>query len=145
MWGWHFGEGLVRTPNNFGIMGEPPTHPELLDYLAKQFIASGWSMKAMHRTMMLTSLYQSASEITPEAAKADAANRLWSRFQRRRMTVEEMRDTWLELANSLDMKMGGIFDQVDPEPGGRGGPGRGMRGAASPRSFDVSKRRTVYV
>ncbi|MDQ1472002.1 MAG: hypothetical protein QOJ99_3482 [Bryobacterales bacterium] len=144
MWSWHFGEGLVRTPNNFGIMGEAPTHPELLDNLAKQFIAGGWSMKAMHWTMMLTSLYQSASETSPDAARMDPANRLWSRFQRRRMTVEEVRDTWLQLANSLDLRMGGIFDQVDAEAGGRGGPDRGMRGA-SPRNFDVSKRRTVYV
>jgi hypothetical protein len=145
LWTWHFGEGLVRTPNNFGIMGDLPTHPELLDYLAKQFVGGGWSIKSMHRAMMLTSLYQSSGDISPEAAKADPANRLWSHFQRRALTVEEMRDTWLQLSNTLELKMGGIFDQVDAEnAGGRGGAGRGMRGAA-PRSFDVSKRRTIYV
>jgi cytochrome c553 len=142
IWLGHFGEGLVRTPNNFGLMGEAPAHPELLDYLARQFVESGWSIKSMHRAMMLTSLYQSDSRITDEANRLDPANRLWSRFQRRRMTIEEMRDTWLGLAGSLELKMGGIFDQVDAEAGGRG---RGMRGAASPRSFDISKRRTVYV
>jgi hypothetical protein len=142
LWLWHFGEGLVRTPNNFGLAGEAPTHPELLDYLAGQFVKNGWSIKSMHRMMMLSSLYQSASGISEDANRVDPANRLWSRFERRHMTVEEMRDTWLELSHSLDLRMGGIFDQVDAEGGG----GRGMRGGGnSPRSFDVSRRRTVYV
>lgn len=144
LWQWHFGEGLVRTPNNFGLAGEAPTHPELLDYLAKRFVENGWSIKSMHRMLMLSSLYQSDSTVTAEAGLIDPANRLWSRFQRRRLTVEEMRDTWLTLSGSLELKMGGIFDQVDAEAGGGRG-GRGMRGAANPRSFDVSKRRTIYV
>src|SRR6185369_17565030 len=104
LWQWHFGEGLVRTPNNFGLAGEAPTHPELLDYLAKRFVENGWSIKSMHRMLMLSSLYQSDSTVTAEAGRVDPANRLWSRFQRRRLTVEEMRDTWLSLSGSLELK-----------------------------------------
>src|SRR5262249_18362141 len=66
IWQWHFAEGIVRTPSNFGMTGEGPTHPELLDYLASQFIASGWSIRAMHRLIMLSSTYQMSSEVSPE-------------------------------------------------------------------------------
>jgi hypothetical protein len=79
IWEWHFGDGLVRTPDNFGKMGERPTHPELLDYLASRFTSGGWSIKAMHRTIMLSSAYQMASQTAPEA---DPENRLLSRFNR---------------------------------------------------------------
>lgn len=140
IWLWHFGEGLVRTPNNFGLMGEAPTHPGLLEYLATQFVRDGWSIKKTHRALMLSSLYQSSSEISDEAWRGDAANRLWSRFKRRRMEIEEVRDTWLQLSGALELKIGGIFDRVDPpETRGRRGRGTGL----SP--FDTSKRRTIYL
>ena len=107
IWQWHFGEGLVRTPDNFGTVGEKPTHPELLDYLAKQFIRSGWSIKSMHRLIMLSSTYQMSSRTSGKAWAADPSNRLWSRFNRRRLTVEEMRDGLLAASGSLDSAMGG--------------------------------------
>src|SRR5258708_5550564 len=82
LWQHHFGEGIVRTPNNYGKLGTPPTHPELLDYLATQFMASGWSIKAMHRAIMLSSTYQQSS--VPQAAtlKADPDNLLFGRMNR---------------------------------------------------------------
>ncbi|MGH9720728.1 MAG: DUF1549 domain-containing protein, partial [Bryobacteraceae bacterium] len=90
IWQWHFGEGLVRTPGNYGRLGETPSHPELLDYLAKRFVESGWSIKKMHRLIMLSSAYQMSSEITREQAEKDPANRLLSRMDRRRLDVEEV-------------------------------------------------------
>lgn len=111
LWQWHFGEGLVRTPNNFGVMGEPPTHPGLLDYLADRFAKDGWSMKAMHRLIMLSATYQTQSHISEDAWTKDSANRMWSRFNRRRLTVEEMRDSLLAIDGSLDLSMGGALTE----------------------------------
>ena len=111
IWHWHFGQGLVRTPNNFGLMGESPTHPELLDYLARSFVANGWSLKAMHRLIMLSSTYQMQSHVSDEAWTKDSGNRLWSRFNRRRLAVEEMRDSLLALDGSLDLTMGGALTE----------------------------------
>src|SRR5436853_2221265 len=75
IWQGHFGEALMRTPNNWGRMGERPTHPELLDFLAKRFVESGWSIKAMHRMILLSSAYQMSSVASKGAADADPANR----------------------------------------------------------------------
>ena len=111
LWHWRFGQGLVRTPNNFGIMGERPTHPALLDYLARRFARNGWSWKAMHRLMMLSNTYQMGSRVSDEAWAKDSGNRLWSRFNRRRLTVEEMRDSLLALDGSLDLSMGGALTE----------------------------------
>ena len=113
IWQWHFAAGLVRTPNNFGITGGTPSHPQLLDYLARQFVQSGWSIKEMHRLIMLSSAYQMSSRGSEKALKADAENRLCSRFNRRRLTVEEMRDAFLALDGSLDLTLGGqVHDPV---------------------------------
>ena len=108
IWQWHFGEGLVRTPNNFGKTGEKPTHPALLDYLAQHFV-DGWSLKKMHRLMMLSNAYQMSGQTTARKAEADLENRLLSRFQRRRLEVEEIRDALLAIDGSLDLKMGGTL------------------------------------
>jgi hypothetical protein len=107
IWQWHFGDGLVRTPDNFGKMGERPTHPELLDWLAAEFISRGFSVKSLHREILLSSTYRMSSEASPEAVAADPENRLWSRFQRRRLDVEEIRDAMLAVDSSLDLTMGG--------------------------------------
>ena len=111
IWQWHFGQGLVRTPNNFGVMGERPTHPALLDHLAHQFMQDGWSVKAMHRSIMLSSTYQMQSHISDEAWTRDSGNRMWSRFNRRRLSVEEMRDSMLAIDGSLDLAMGGALTE----------------------------------
>ena len=109
IWQWHFGKGLVRTPSNFGLMGEKPTHAELLDYLAREFVKNGWSIQQMHRQIMLSSTYQMSSRVSGPAWQKDPANRLWSRFERRRLTVEELRDSLLALDGSLDLTMGGTL------------------------------------
>src|SRR5487761_2307463 len=89
VWQWHFGEGLVRTPSNWGLLGEKPTHPELLDYLTARFIEDGWSLKKLQRRIMLSATYQMSSDISAEAAEQDPGNRLLSHFPRRRLDVEE--------------------------------------------------------
>ena len=100
VWEWHFGKGLVRSSNDFGARGEKPTHPELLDWLAAKFVESGFSVKAMHRLILSSRVYQRASA-TPSAADPD--NRLLTHFPRRRLTAEEMRDSLLTASGQLDL------------------------------------------
>jgi hypothetical protein len=107
IWQHHFGEGLVRTPNNFGERGERPTHPELLDYLADQFVRSGWSVKAMHRLILLSSAYQQSSVGRIGNPSYDPDNRLFGRMNRRRLGAEAIRDSLLSVAGNLDRSMGG--------------------------------------
>jgi hypothetical protein len=102
IWEHHFGKGLVATPNDFGSRGSAPTHPELLDYLAAKFMDSGWSMKSMHRMIMLTEAYQMASTYNPKAAATDARNESLWRFDRRRLDAEEIRDSMLSSSGALD-------------------------------------------
>jgi hypothetical protein len=102
IWQHHFGKPIVPTPSDFGLRGTPPTHRELLDWLAREFIASGWSIKAMHRTIMLSKTYQLAAAIDPANAEIDTANTWYWRFDRRVLDAEALRDTLLDLAASLD-------------------------------------------
>ena len=138
VWQWHFGEGLVRTPSNWGLMGEKPSHPELLDYLAARFIEDGWSVKALHRRIMLSNAYQMSSDISAEAAEQDPGNRFLSHFSRRRLDVEEIRDSMLALDGTLDLTMGGTLQR---------GTGTDGENSAGRLSIDpaTSKRRTVYL
>jgi cytochrome c553 len=105
VWMWHFGEGLMRTPNNWGVMGDQPSHPELLDYLARTFVEGGWSIKSLHRQILLSSVYQMDGR-NPDST-ADPANRLLSHFPRVRMSVEQIRDSFLVLDGTLDPEIGG--------------------------------------
>ena len=107
VWQWHFGAGLVRTPSNFGKLGEPATHPELLDYLAAKFVAEGWSIKQLHRQIMLSATYQQASAHSREAVEADPENRWLGRFAARRLEAEAIRDAMMFVAGGLDMTLGG--------------------------------------
>ena len=104
IWKWHFGSGIVNTPDNFGIVGEEPTNPELLEYLAHEFVTNGHSIKKMQREIMLSAVYQSSVEESPEAHEKDGANRLYSHFNRQRLDAEEIRDTMLFVAGDLDTK-----------------------------------------
>jgi hypothetical protein len=107
VWGWHFGQAIVRTPNDFGAQGEPPTHPDLLDWLASDFTASGWSLKHLHRRIMLSKTYQRQSIADPMAFKIDPENRLLARFPRHRLEGEAIRDAMLACAATLNGKTGG--------------------------------------
>ena len=107
IWHHHFGVGLVATPSDFGVRGEPPTHPELLDFLARRFVEGGWSVKAMHRLILLSSTYQQKSDHRDDAFEADPANRLIWRQNRRRLEFEQVRDSALAVAGKLDPTMGG--------------------------------------
>jgi hypothetical protein len=107
IWQHHFGEGLVRTPNDFGERGERPTHPELLDYLAERFVASGWSVKSMHRLIMLSSTYQQSSHSRADSMAKDPDNRFLGRFNRQRLDAEAIRDSLLAVSGRLDNSLGG--------------------------------------
>lgn len=107
IWRWHFGRGLVASTDNFGLLGERPSHPELLDWLARRFTQDGWSVKAMHRLLMLSRTYQLSTQGDPAAATADPENRLLARFPIRRLEAEEIRDSLLTMAGTLDLSLGG--------------------------------------
>jgi hypothetical protein len=107
IWAHHFGRGLVATPSNFGSLGERPTHPELLDWLAARFVAKGWSIKAMHREMMLSASYQMSSRYDAASAERDPDDHYLWRMSRRRLEVEPWRDAMLAVAGNLDRTLGG--------------------------------------
>ena len=102
IWQWHFGRGLVGTPNNFGSRGESPSHPELLDWLAAEFVANGYRVKPMHRLIMNTAAYQRSSDRQQLLAEVDPDNRLLGRFSRRRLSAEEIRDSLLFVSRQLN-------------------------------------------
>jgi cytochrome c553 len=118
VWAWHFGSGLVTTPSDFGARGEPPTHPELLEWLAATFLEEGWSLKALHRKILLTEAYrQAADHPQPEScAAADPENQLLWRFPRQRLDFEAVRDAMLASAGRLDPAMGGRSVPLNSAP-----------------------------
>ncbi len=103
IWQWHFGRGLVATPNNFGSRGQAPSHPELLDWLASQFVAGGYRVKPMHRLIMLSEAYRRSSERPAAWLDADPDNQLFGRLMRRRLSAEEIRDSLLMASGQLDL------------------------------------------
>jgi hypothetical protein len=107
VWMHHFGRGIVGTPSNFGTLGERPTHPELLDYLAARFVAEGWSVKKLHRAIMLSATYQLGSKHDEANARVDGDNQYLWRMNRRRLEVEPWRDAMLAVAGNLDRTPGG--------------------------------------
>jgi mono/diheme cytochrome c family protein len=113
LWQHHFGKGLVGSSSNFGVLGDRPSHPELLDWLASRFIASGWSLKALHREIMLSSVYRQSSRLDPSSHANDPENVLLWRMNRRRLDVEAWRDAILAVAGRLDSKIGGPSLSLD--------------------------------
>ncbi len=107
IWRWHFGRGIVATTDNFGKLGERPSHPRLLDWLSLRFVENGWSIKKMHRLIMLTNTYQMSSDYSPVAAEQDPENRLRWRMDRRRLEAEAIRDAIMMVSGGLDLQMGG--------------------------------------
>ena len=114
IWLWHFGEGIVRTPDNFGKLGLRPTHPKLLDWLTMRFVDNGWSIKKMHRIIMNSAAYQMSSQYNEQAYALDPGNKLWWRFNRRRLYAEEVRDSLLFTGGSIDWGMKGQLMTYNP-------------------------------
>lgn len=113
VWRWHFGQGLVRSPDNFGKLGEAPTHPELLDWLADEFVRSGWSFKNLHRLILRSAVYQQASDLPSiNPSSVDPENVWLARFPLRRMDAEVLRDSVLAVSGLLDRTMGGSLLHV---------------------------------
>ena len=110
IWQAHFGEGLVRTPSNFGLKGEAPDNPALLDFLAQEFIRGGWSIKKMHRLILTSAAWRRSSVASAELLEKDPENRLFARQNRRRMEAEVVRDALLACGGLLDLKMGGFVE-----------------------------------
>ncbi len=135
IWLHHFGEGLVRTPGDFGRRGMMPTHPRLLDWLARQFVESGWSIKAIHRLMMLTAVYRQSTG-TRDRLAADPENRLFARMASRRLEVEVIRDTLLSVSGRIDLRMKG--PSAPRYPGG-------YSRAERRKPIFTSTRRTLYM
>ena len=127
VWQWHFGRGFVTSPSNFGMLAEPPSHPELLDWLAATFIDDGWSLKKLHRRIVLSATYRQSSRAEPAAIEADPDNRWLGRFSPRRLDAEEIRDAMLVVARRL----------VAPA---------GEAGIGGPAAHDLAvPRRSLYV
>jgi hypothetical protein len=129
LWQHHFGRGIVRTPSDFGVRGDPPTHPELLDWLAAEFMQTGWNLKRLHRLLLTSATYQQATVGSTDSAKIDPDNLLFSRMNRRRLEGEVVRDSLLAISGRLQMKLGG--------------PGAAKRGASSRRSVYLFARRNL--
>ncbi len=144
IWQHHFGRGIVRTSSDFGTAGDAPTHPELLEWLAAEFVSSGWDIKAMHRLMMLSSTYRTSSQDSADALEKDPRNDLFWRFDMRRLSAEEVRDTTLATSGSLNLQMHGpsVFTEIPAEV---------LAGASRPEvawgrsAPDQERRRSVYV
>jgi hypothetical protein len=145
IWQYHFGRGIVRTSNDFGFQGSPPTHPQLLDWLAAEFVARGWSLKSMHRLIMNSAAYQMSSVLDVAAYDHDPVNDLFWRFDVRRLTAEELRDSMLAVSDSLNLRsMYGpsVFSELAPEVlAGQSRPGDGW-GESSPED---RARRSIYI
>ena len=144
VWQHHFGRGIVRSSNNFGLQGDKPTHPELLDWLASELVAQGWRLKPLHRAIMTSNAYRMSSRANPEALAKDPANDLLARFDMRRLTAEEVRDSVLAVSGALNLKMEGpgVYPEIPAEVmAGQSIPGKGW-GQSSPAE---QARRSVYV
>ncbi len=141
IWKHHFGSGLVATVDNFGLSGDRPTHPQLLDTMAQRFIDSGWSIKNLHRDILLSNAYRMASTPEPQAEAADPDNKLLHRYPIRRLEAEALRDMMLAVSGSLDRNLYGpsILPWLSPamEAFGRGKP--------KPGPLDGFNRRSIYI
>jgi hypothetical protein len=150
IWQWHFGRGLVATPNNLGKTGSRPSHPELLDWLAAWFVENDWSVKRLHRLILTSETYQRGASHPDEThlAEVDPDNRLLARFSPRRLTAEEIRDSMLAVTGELSLEVGGpgIFPEINWEVALQprhimGGIAPSYRPSLSP---EERNRRTIY-
>jgi hypothetical protein len=141
IWQHHFGRGIVATPSDFGVMGERPANQPLLDYLAASFVESGWSIKKMHRLIMLSSVYQESSSYQAAAATADPDDRLLWRYDRHRLESEAIRDSMLYVSGMLNLKAGGPGVHP-PLPAGTPTP---RFGEWKVENGDEVNRRSIYI
>ena len=144
LWQYHFGRGIVPTSNDYGKLGEAPSHPELLDWLAAEFVAGGWKLKPMHRLIVLSSTYRMSSQASKTELASDPSNRWFWRFPMRRLTAEEIRDSILSVGGQLRLKSGGpsVYPPIPREVmAGQSVPGSGWK--TSPPA--EAARRSVYV
>ncbi len=144
LWQHYFGRGIVTTPDNLGISGAPPTHPELLDWLASKLIHKAWSMKAIHRIVLNSATYRQSSRLQPDSHHADQDNRLLWRYAPRRLEAETIRDQMLAVSGELDTRMGGPYIQTSRQENGEvvvpeDAPGRFRR------SIYLNQKRTQVV
>ena len=143
VWGYHFGQGIVETPNDFGHMGAPPSHAELLDWLAATLRDNGGSLKSLHRLIVLSATYRQSSRYSAEAAMRDADNRLLWRMNRLRLDAESVRDAVLQLSGKINLEMGGppVKQFVEVKAGG-------LRPDADYQHFNIddpaNNRRSIY-
>lgn len=135
IWQYHFGRGIVASVGNFGKLGTPPSHPELLDWLATEFVARSWSIKAMHRLIMNSTAYRQSSAVTEALLAADPNNELLSRMPLRRLTAEELNDSLLAVSGKLSLAMYGRPDPVEVRPDG----------LVTPQPKEGLWRRSIYV
>ena len=143
LWQHHFGRGLVATPNNFGVMGDPPSHPELLDWLAVEFIARGTRLKAMHRLMVTSATYRQSSRPSARSLELDAENLLLGRMPRRRLEAEILRDSILAVSGTLNRSGGGPGVRLPLDPAVAS---QVYKGAWEPTpEVDQHARRSVYL
>jgi hypothetical protein len=141
LWQHHFGKGIVATPSDFGVRGERPTHPELLDYLATELVAGGWQLKRIHRLILLSDTYQQSTQASPEAFAKDPDNHLVSRMSRRRLEGEAVRDSLLAVSGRLNRKPGGPGVALP----GVAGPGGGAKPVTATTDPAEHVRRSVYL
>ncbi len=140
VWHWHFGRGIVDTPSNFGAIGSAPTHPRLLDWLARRFVEGGWSLKNLHRDIMLSNTYQLSTDHDAANAAVDEENLLLWRMNRRRLEVEPIRDALLQLAGRLDLTVGGRVEEYNQK-----GYVFGEGGVLGEVDFYAAPRRSIYM
>ena len=119
VWAHHFGKGLVTTTSDFGLRAQPPSHSDLLDWLSLRFVKEGWSIKKLHRWIMLSATYQQASNDRPECIDGDPDNRFLWKMNRQRISFEALRDTILQASGQLDLAMGGRSVKIDVHPAPR--------------------------
>jgi hypothetical protein len=144
LWHFHFNCGLVRSTSDFGYGGTPPTHPELLDWLATELIEGGWRLKPIHKLLVMSNAYQMSSVPSSEAAERDGENDLFTRFELRRLEAEEIRDSILAVSGNLNLKMGGpsVYPTIAKEVlAGQSRPGQGW-GRSTPAE---AARRSIYI
>lgn len=144
IWQHHFGRGIVRSPNNFGLGGDPPTHPELLDWLAHDFVQGEWRIKRLHKLILLSNTYRMSSQASPEGLAQDPNNDLFWRFNMRRLGAEEIRDSIHAVSGQLNLKMygPGMYPELSREVlQGQSQPGSGW-GNSPP---EEQARRSIYI